>query len=152
MRTLYRLIALMLTQIFGQENGRFYKMSWISLIYYVAMQGTIFNWEYIMADSMSSCIVVALGGLTQRKYEFYMSSFFIGCILCMHPFPIINCDWDPARTPVYSTYQILWEHKYFSFYKTICEYFLLPLYELIFLKECNCMFERAMQTVSEYGD
>ena len=41
--TPYRLIALMLNIIFGREKGKFYKMSWIPLIYHVAMQGTIFN-------------------------------------------------------------------------------------------------------------
>ena len=39
----YRVIALMLNRIFGQENGRLYKLSWIPLIYYVAFEGTIFN-------------------------------------------------------------------------------------------------------------
>ena len=124
----------MQNRIFNRENGRFYKMSWIPLIYYVATQGTIFNLEDVAVYILSSCIVAALGGLTQRKYEFYMRSFFIDCILCMNPFPKLNFDWDPTRTPVYSAYQILWAHNYFSFYKTICEYFLLPLYALIFLK------------------
>ena len=35
--TPYGLIALMLNMIFGRENGKFYKMSWIPLIYHVAM-------------------------------------------------------------------------------------------------------------------
>ena len=37
LHTPYRIIALMLNRIFGQENGKFYKMSWIPLIYHVAM-------------------------------------------------------------------------------------------------------------------
>ena len=68
--TPYKFIALMLNKIFGQENGKFYKMSWIPLICHVAMQGTIFNWEDIVSSILSSCIVVAQGGLTQRKSEF----------------------------------------------------------------------------------
>ena len=111
-----------------------------------------FSWEEIMANNLSSCIVATLGGLTQRKSEFYMGSFLIDYILCTHPFPKLNCDWDPTRTPVYSTYNLLWAHKYVSFYKPIREYFLIPLYELIFLEECNCMSEEALKVVSEYGD
>ena len=61
--TPYRLIALMLNTIFDKENGNFNKMGWIALIYHVAMQGTIFNWEDIVAKNLSSCIVGALGGL-----------------------------------------------------------------------------------------
>ena len=116
------------------------------------MQGTIFNWEDIVANSLSSCIVAALGGLTQRKYEFYMGFFLIDCILYTHSFPNLNYDWYPTKTPVYSAYQLLWAHKYLSFYKDIYEYFLIPLYEFIFLEECNCMYEGELNTVSEYGD
>ena len=90
--TLYRLIDLMLNQIFDHANGKFYKISWIPIIYHVAMHGIIFNWADIVANSMSSYIVAALGGLTQRKYEFYMGSFLIDYILCTHPFPKLNCD------------------------------------------------------------
>ena len=96
------------------------------------MQVTIFNWADIVASSLSSCIATAQGGLTQRKSEFYMGSYFIDCILCIHPFPKLNCDWDP--TPVYATYHILWAQKYASYYKMIREDFLMPLYELIFVK------------------
>ena len=32
LRTLYHLVALMLNRIFGQDNGKFYKTSWIPLI------------------------------------------------------------------------------------------------------------------------
>ena len=28
----------------------------------------------------------------------------------------------------------------------------MPLYKLIFLKDCNCMYEGALETVSKYGD
>ena len=115
------------------------------------MQGTIFNWAD-MENSLSSCIASALGGLTQRKSEFYMGTFLIDCILCTHPFPKLNSDWDPTKTLVYSTYQLLWAHKYVSFYKAICEYFPIPLYEFIFLEECNCMSEEALKVLSEYGD
>ena len=41
LRTPYRILDLMQNRIFGRDNGKFYKIRWISLIYYVAMQGTI---------------------------------------------------------------------------------------------------------------
>ena len=61
------------------------------------MQGMTFNWEEIMVNNLSSRIVTTLGGLTQRKYDFYMGSFLIDCILYTHPFPKLNCDWDPTK-------------------------------------------------------
>ena len=38
-----RFIALMLNIIFGNANGKIFKLGWIPVIYYVATQGTIFN-------------------------------------------------------------------------------------------------------------
>ena len=86
----YQFLALMLNRSFGWANGKIYKISWVPLIYFVATKGTIFNWADIIENSLHSCISAALGGLTQRKSEFYMSSFLIDCILCTHQFPTLN--------------------------------------------------------------
>ena len=43
LRTPFRVIALMLSKIYGRVDGRFYNFGWIPLLYYVAMEGTIFN-------------------------------------------------------------------------------------------------------------
>ena len=82
LRTPYRLIALMLNRIFWRANGKHYKLSWVPVIFFVATQGTIFNSANIISNSMSSCTSVALGGVSQKKSDFYMSSFLIDCILC----------------------------------------------------------------------
>ena len=55
-------------------------------------------------------------------------------------------------TTIYTTYQILWAHKYHSFYKFICEEVLMPIYQLIFLEECKCMSEGAREVISEHVD
>ena len=68
------------------------------------------------------------------------------------PFPNLRCIWDRERTPVYSAYKPLWAHKYHSHYREVCEHFVMPLYTLIFLKECNCMLEEALQVIEEYAD
>ena len=53
--------------------------------------------------------------------------------------------------PIYTSYQILCMHKYHNCYKIICEKFLMPLYELIFLEECKYMSEGALESIMEYG-
>ena len=123
LHTPYCLISLMLNQIFGRENEKFYKISWIPIIYHVAMQGMIFNWADIMGNKLSSCIATTLGGLTKRNFEFYMGYFLIDCVMCTHPFPKLNCEWDPTSAPVYSAYPLFWAHRYYSFYQAICKYF-----------------------------
>ena len=119
--TPYRLVVLMLNRIFSRAYGITYKFGWIPLIYYVAMKGTIFNWADIVANSLSNSITAAQEGLHQRKYEFYMGSFFIDYILIFHPLEKLNCTWKGGKTPIYVAYQILWGHKYQNFYKLICE-------------------------------
>ena len=78
-----------------------------------------------------------------------MSSFFIDCILCMQPFPALKCKWDTA--PVYAAYQLLWAHKYFNHYKSICEDFIMPIYRLIFLSDCDCMSKETLNIVQDNG-
>ena len=43
LKTLYRLIVLLLNKIYGRVDGRFYKFGCIALIYHIAMKGTVFN-------------------------------------------------------------------------------------------------------------
>ena len=60
--------------------------------------------------------------------------------------------WDRDITPVYTTYKLLWAHKYYNHHKEICEHFIMHFYTLIFLKECNCMFEEALKFIEEYAN
>ena len=55
LRAPYRFIASMLNRIFGRANGKSFKIGWISVIVFVATQGTIFNWASIMSNSLSAC-------------------------------------------------------------------------------------------------
>ena len=81
LRTPYRFIALMLNRIFGRAHGKSFKLEWMPIIFYVATQGTIFNWANIVSNSLSACMASALGGVSQKRSEFYMSAILIDCIL-----------------------------------------------------------------------
>ena len=81
-----------------------------------------------------------------------MSSILVDCILCTQSFLALRCNWDRDRTLIYTTYKLFWAHKYHGYYKEICERFIMPLYTLIFLTECNCMSEEAFKVIEEYGD
>ena len=59
LQTPFRVIALMLSKIYG----RVYNFLWIPLLYYVAMKGMIFNWEYIVSRNLAKCIKAAQEGL-----------------------------------------------------------------------------------------
>ena len=62
LRTSYRLVALILNRIFDRDDGIFYTIGWIPLIYHVTMEGTIFNWSYILANKLYSCIAATQEG------------------------------------------------------------------------------------------
>ena len=131
LRTPYRFISLMLNRIFGRAHGRFFKLEWIPIVFHVATQGTIFNWASLVSNNLSACLASALGGVAQKRSEFYMSSILLDCILCNQPFSGLKCIWDRERMPIYSAYKPLWAHKYHSHYREVCEHFIMPLYTLI---------------------
>ena len=106
-----------LNRIFGRANGKSFKFGWIPVIYYVATQGTIFNWASIVSNSSSSCISATLGGVSQKKFEFYMSSILIDYILCTQSFPALKFHWDKDQAPVYVAYKLFWAHRYYNYYK-----------------------------------
>ena len=55
LRPTYRFIALMLNRIFGRENGRLFKLEWVPIMFFIATEGTIFNWASIVSSNLSSC-------------------------------------------------------------------------------------------------
>ena len=57
----------MLKTNFGRANGKSFKMRWILVIYFVATQGIVFNWEIIVSNSLPAYVSVALGGVSQNK-------------------------------------------------------------------------------------
>ena len=81
-----------------------------------------------------------------------MGYFLVDCILCFHPFEKINCKWKEGKSVIYVAYQIPWDHKYHSHYKLICEEFLMPLYQLVFLEEYKSQSEGALESIKEFGD
>ena len=81
-----------------------------------------------------------------------MVSFLVDRILFFHPFEKLDCKWKGGKSLIYASYQILWDHKYQNHYKLICEEFLMPLYQLVFLEECKCLSEGALDSIKEFGD
>ena len=81
----------MISRLYGRDDGKTYNFLWIPVMYYVAMEGTIFNWADIATRNLSKCVKAAHEGLKQSKSEFFMSSFLIDCILFRHRLEKLNC-------------------------------------------------------------
>ena len=90
-------------------------------MYYVEMEGTVFNRVDIATNNLSKSIKEAKEGLTKSKLEFYMSSFLLDCIIYRHKFEKLNFVWIEGKDPIYVAYQIIGAHKYHTHYQLICE-------------------------------
>ena len=127
------------------------KCNWLIFIVHFGPFEAHFLPQILSNDSLSACLASALGGVAQKRSEFYMSSILIDCIFCNQPFPELRCIWDREIMPIYASYKPLWAHKYHSHYQEVCEHFIMPLHTLIFLKECDCMSEEALQVIKEHA-
>ena len=67
LQTPFRIIVVMLRRLYDRADGKVYNFGWIPLMYYVAMEGIIFNWEDIVSRNLAKCIKAAQEGLQQRK-------------------------------------------------------------------------------------
>ena len=67
LRTPFKIIALIMRKLYGRDDGKMYNFGCIPLIYYVAMEGTIFNRENIATRNFSKCVKTAHEGLKQNK-------------------------------------------------------------------------------------
>ena len=56
LRTPFRIIALIISTLYGRADGKTYDFGWIPLMYYVAMEGTIFNGADIATRNLSKCV------------------------------------------------------------------------------------------------
>ena len=56
-----------------------------------------------------------------------------------------------GQNPCLHNIQVVVWHKYYNHYKEICENFIMPLYTLIFMTECNSMSEEAFKFNEEHG-
>ena len=63
LRTPFRIIALLLSKMYGRADGKMYNIGWFPLMYYVAMEGTIFIWAYIATRNLAKCVKAAQEGL-----------------------------------------------------------------------------------------
>ena len=53
----------MISKLYGRADGKKYNFGWIPVMYYVAMEGTIFNWVDIATRNLSKGIKASQEGL-----------------------------------------------------------------------------------------
>jgi hypothetical protein len=76
---------------------------------------------------------------------FYMGLYLLDIICASNPFPRLNWNWNIAKTPIHVHCQAMWENKYKRNYAQLCDFFIAPLYRLIFCRECPWQSREAMK-------
>ena len=70
--------------------------------------------------------------LGRKKPCFYMSTYLIDVIYSSIQFPILQWDWDRDQLLVHIYCSNLWSMNYKKYLYNICDYFLAPLYTILF--------------------
>jgi hypothetical protein len=83
---------------------------------------------------------------------FYMASYLLDVICASNIFGGLNLNWHISKLLVHVYFQILWDNKYKRSYSTICDFFLAPLYKIIFYRECPRLTKDAKKLISYIGN
>ena len=91
--------------------------------------GQVFNWEEIL--TFNTCL--NLKNIPNMKNPcFYMSSYSIDVICSSIQFPNLRWNWDQDQPPMHVYFFELWKINYKRYFYDICDYFLSPIYTVIY--------------------
>lgn len=77
LRKVYKLVAAMLFRIYGHPDATTFNGTWVSLMDYVTMHSTQFNWASMLVASLQTNISLALVPDDGYRSEFYMASYLL---------------------------------------------------------------------------
>jgi hypothetical protein len=126
-------VAMMTCRLFGWEDTAHFYIQWVPLIYRVA-EGSSFNWEKILSDSLFNRITEyrekkAVG----KPAGFYMSAYIMDAICSMTPFPLMKWAWSLTHEKtVHEYHDKLWENNANKFIYEIFNWVMVPLHVTIF--------------------
>ena len=69
LQTPFRIIALMLSRLYYRADGKFCNFGWILVMYYVAMEGRIFNWADIVTSLLGQMHQSSSGRLAAKQIK-----------------------------------------------------------------------------------
>jgi hypothetical protein len=125
----YKMLVAMLNQLYGEEKSTHFQTDWLPLAHTIVKMGQVFNWEDILAFNI--CLHMKnIPGM--RKPCFYMSSYLIDAICSSIQFIDLGWNWDQDQPHVHVYCFELWSINYKIYFYDICNYFLSPLYTVLF--------------------
>ena len=138
----------MLCRIYGRLDATTFSSTWISLINYVTIYGTRFNWASLLVASLKTNISVALAPEEGYSSEFYMAFYLLDVVCSRCHFEGWAHNWDPKQArPVHIEMQVFWDSKYKKDIESISQQFIPALYRKLFGQDTPCMSWRVMETL-----
>jgi hypothetical protein len=125
----YKMLVAMLNQLYGEEKSTHFQTDWLPLAHTIVKMGQVFNWEDILAFNI--CLHMKnIPGM--RNPCFYMSTYLIDAICSSVQFIDLRWNWDQDQPPMHVYCSELWNINYKRYFYDICNYFLTPLYTIIY--------------------
>lgn len=138
----------MLCRLYELKDITMFRQKWVPLVSDIVYKGTIFNWGAILSGNMKSTLATAKDEDTQVIENFYISSYLMDACYTHNHFQKMKWTWSCREASIHVYCNILWESKYKSNYKNICNDLLLPLHCLLTGRQAFCMNENARVTLS----
>ena len=80
LKKVYKLVAAMLCRMYGHPDAATSSCSWVSLMYFVTINGTHFNWASLLIVALKKNIFAALAPEEGYPSEFYMASYLLDAV------------------------------------------------------------------------
>ena len=80
LRKVYKLVAAMLCRLYGRPDATTFNDTWATIMEYVTVHGTHFNWASILMTSMHTNLSSALAPDEGMPSEFYMASYLLDVV------------------------------------------------------------------------
>lgn len=139
-----------------REDGELFEEKWVTGVYICATKGIIWNWAYLMENSLKSCVRRAKTLSEGEKLAFYMDSYLLDKICAKMEFSgmgWMEMDFFYWYTiDAYTYCKLIWEIGCKGIYAKITEHFISVLYQMVLNSEPPCMFERERTSLLEVVD
>jgi hypothetical protein len=97
--------------------------------YTVVKTEQVFDWENILDFNI---INQDMEAPCMKNPNFYMKTYLIYAIFSAHHFPTFEWSWNPIQPPIHIYHSEFLDINYKDNFYSICDYFLAPLYKVIF--------------------
>ena len=150
LRKVYKLVAAMLCRLYGRLDATTFNGAWATIMEYVTVHGTRFNWAGILMGSMQTNLASTLAPDEGTPSEFYMASYLLDAVNARLHFEGWPHNYDSEQTQaIHLKTKVFWESRYKSDIEQISQIFIPALYGKLFGQDTPCMSWREMETLGQ---